>query len=116
MKTQKRYLSHLLLLNGEILSNNICIVGADGFITAMPFDRETASTEFIDGILVAGIEKLQKHIDDLKSLAMNYTGCDLRKQAEAIRSYIISNDLIDNETKNTVLLSIGNGQFIMHNS
>lgn len=116
MKQEKRYLSHLLLLHGEILANHICTVGCDWLISAVPFGGETASTEFVDGILVAGNEKLPLHIDNLKSLIVSNRNSDLRSHAESIRSYIMDNNLGTSETKNTVLISIGKERVrIIHN-
>ena len=116
MKTQKRYLSHLLLLNGEILHNHICTIDADGNISAEPFAGETASTVFINGILVSGSEKLAEHLNDLWLLIKNCNSSDLRKQAEIVSSYIINNNLTGCETKNTVLISIEGEGIIIHNA
>lgn len=73
----------------------------------MPFAGETASTEFVDGILIAGSEKLTEHLNQLVFLVKNSDSSDLRKQAEIISSYIKANNLTDGEMKNTLLISIG---------
>lgn len=61
----RRYMANYVVHSGKVMVNAVVTVDDEGFVASVaPFDRETASTSFVDGIMAVVSAEMSMQIEE----------------------------------------------------
>lgn len=60
----RRYMANYVVHNGKVMVNAVVTVDDEGYVVSVtPFDRETAATSFVDGVMAVVSAEMNQQIE-----------------------------------------------------